>query len=678
MLMKLSSLTFSRSLLMPCPTFFVTATGTDVGKTIVSAAILSAAARKGLELAYWKPVQTGGSEVDQQTARSLCPAIKLSKLKSWSYDLAASPDQAALAAEAPEVSIEDLRHVWNENPSNPLLIEGAGGLLVPLNQHNETWRDFLSNTAMPVVLVVASGLGTLNHSSLTLEALDQAGIQVLAVVVNGPAHPANLSSLRRMHPHHHFVEFPWIELQSESPEWIAASNLLLETIMARHVELKTGPADWLTADRLHCWHPYTQHKTAPDPVPIVRAHGIYLHTADGEKLIDASASWWTNSLGHAHPSIGAALRKQHQRIDHCIFGGATHEPASILAKRLAALSEQQLPRIFYSDNGSCSVEVGLKMAAQTWSNQGIETRKKFLFFRGAYHGDTFGAMSVAATEGFHKAFSPYLFAGHSLTPVTAHSSRLCPEGPQALSQGLRELDELFAQFGAELAGVIIEPLVQGASGMNIQELAWLQAVDKHCKRQNVPLILDEVFTGMGRVGSYFAWQRAGISPDIVCIAKGLTGGTMPLAVTMTSSKIYDCFLDADGSKALLHGHTFTGHALACAAALATLDCYVDEDILPRVNATEQMFQEWIDAKARRLGLVAPRCMGAILAFELPGSGPGDYFHPLAQRVPKIARQNGLLMRTLGNTMYFVPPLVIKPRELRDALGRIEATIGALE
>ncbi|HET9239800.1 MAG TPA: adenosylmethionine--8-amino-7-oxononanoate transaminase [Oligoflexus sp.] len=653
---------------------FVTGTGTDVGKTIVSAALMTGALRRGQPLQYWKPVQTGGQHLDRDQVHALCPKMKVYEGRVWSYPLPASPDQAARAAGMKAPTVEEIAAALHSDVS--VLLEGAGGLLVPLNDENETWRDAAVRMELPVVLVASSGLGTLNHTLLTLEALDQAGLDVLAVIVNGPPHEANMQSLRRMRPDHRFVAFPWMDLSSPGSEWQKACEELFDAVIGA-TQKPVDISAWYAYDKKHCWHPYTQHQTAPEPLPLVKAQGIYLKTHTGEKLIDASASWWTNSTGHGHPKIGAALARQHRKIDHCIFAGATHEPASLLAKELVDLSQGQLPRVFYTDNGSCAVEVALKMAAQSWQNRGVHHRKNFLFFRGAYHGDTFGAMSVASTEGFHKAFSPYLFEGKSLSPVTSHASRLCPQGPAALPEGLKALENMFQLHGKDLAGVIIEPLVQGASGMNMQDITWLQTLGRLCREYQLPLILDEVFTGMGRLGSYFAFERAGLQPDIVCIAKGLTGGTLPLAVTLTSESMFEYFLDQDGSKAMLHGHTFTGNALACATALAALDIYRRERILDRVRAMEEECTLWIENRARAFDLVSPRAIGGILAFELPGSGPGDYFHPLAQKVPGVARRHGLLMRTLGNTMYFVPPLSIQSWEVRDALGRMERTLGDL-
>ncbi|MCX6129767.1 MAG: dethiobiotin synthase, partial [Proteobacteria bacterium] len=368
---------------MRFPAIFVTGTGTDVGKTVVSAALIEAASQRQLSPLYWKPIQTGNQAEDQNAVRRLlrtAPKHCISQIPSWNFPLAASPDQAAAAASLPAPRLNELLQAFALHSDQFLVIEGAGGLLVPLNESNETWRDFIKSANLPIILVATSGLGTLNHTLLTLEALEQRGITVLAVILNGPCHEGNYTSLKRMRPEHRFYQFPQLNLDSSDPEFTKVSNDLLDFVLA--APMLHPHKDWMEADRLHCWHPYTQHKTANNPIAITGAKGIYLHTASGENLIDASASWWTNSTGHGHPKIGAAIARQQQKLDHSIFANATHEAASLLAQRLVKLSEHHLDRVFYSDNGSCAVEIALKMAAQSWQNQGQKQKNSFLFIQG--------------------------------------------------------------------------------------------------------------------------------------------------------------------------------------------------------------------------------------------------------------------------------------------------------
>lgn len=661
---------------MRFPNVFVTATGTDVGKTIISAALLDAAVRHGHKLVYWKPVQTGGVDIDRHSIESVLGRPLHCPLPTFTYQKPLSPDQAAIAEKADPPYVASLLQRFRQYTAGPMLVEGAGGLAVPLNERNETWLDFIVASRLPVLLVASSSLGTINHTVLSLQALDAYDIEVMAVVLNGPHNEANLQSLRRMMPQHRFTTFPEIAFEASPSKWTEATENLwqfLEGVAA------SGPAQaaWVEADKSSVWHPYTQHKTARDPVPVVRGKGIYLYTDQGEELIDGSSSWWTCSVGHGHPQIGAAIRRQQARLDHSIFAGATHRAGVELANELLAKTQGQMQRVFYTDNGSCAVEAALKMAAQSWINRNQPERQLFLHFKGAYHGDTFGAMSIADGDGLHKQFKSYLFKGVLGTPVTNHPSLVCPRGSEGLADGLKELESLFISHAQQLAGVVIEPWLQGASGMNVQELAWLQHLDRLCKQHGVPLILDEVFTGMGRVGDYFAFLRAEISPDIVCMAKGLTGGNLPLAATLCREEIFEAFMDEDRSKALLHGHTFSGNPIACAAALETFKIFEKQDIIGNVLMVEERFKHWIDQQAAVLQLQNPRALGAMVAWELPGTGSSDYFHGLAHEIPERGRRHGLLLRSLGNTMYFVPPLSIQARELDDALERIEACVDEL-
>ena len=643
---------------------FITATGTDVGKTFISSLLL----RTRKSWSYWKPVQTGGSRIDQNALHEIAPLAAISPLKCFEYDLPASPDQAAAAEFALSPRVADL--IALSRGQENLLIEGAGGLLVPLNEDNETWLDFLQASRMPVVLVAASGLGTINHTLLSIEALQSRSIPILALVINGSEHRGNQRSLARFHPRIPQVIIPQLGSDTALSELDRLGEVLWQKISLMRNEAQRADS-WLRKDQEFVWHPYTQHKTAPRPIPIVAARGSYLYTDEGERLLDASASWWTCSIGHGHPRIAAAIRAQQAKLDHCGFGNATHQPGAELAARLIALAGPPFTKVFYTDNGSCAVEVALKMAAQAWTNRGQPERSKFLYFEGAYHGDTFGAMSVAESGGFHKAFAPYVFKGIEAPLVTSHPSRLCPKGPEELNERKAILRNLFEKNAKNLAAVIIEPWVQGASGMMFQDLEWLRYLAELCGEFKVFLILDEVFTGLGRIGDVFAFKRAGIRADIVCLAKGLTGGNLPLAATLACEEIFSAFLDDDRSKALLHGHTFSGNPIACAAALASLDIYREEDIVSRARSIESSFKTWIEWNEKRLSLSAPRAVGGILAFEL---GVGDYFHKAAYQIPEIGRSHGLLLRTLGSTIYFVPSLMITAEELDLGLSALRQTI----
>jgi adenosylmethionine-8-amino-7-oxononanoate aminotransferase len=658
---------------------FVTGTGTDVGKTVVAAALAHGLLQRRRAVSYWKPVETGGTDLDASVVKAgaggAAPSIAPT---AFSFSQPVSPDQAARADGRPPATVAALVAAAPRPQAGTWqIIEGAGGLLVPLNDAPETWLDLLHRTRWPTLVVAATGLGTLNHTSLTVRTLQQAGIPVAGIVLSGVPHPENEASLRRAFP-----TVPLHSLPHVTPGTDAYSAAAVA--LSQRVETTPGPRasspepeDWLAADRRHVWHPYTQHRTAPEPLPVVAASGIHLTLADGRRLVDATSSWWVNTIGHGRPEIARAIARQQAELDHVIFAGVTHAPAATLARRVAALAGGDLTRAFYSDNGSTAVEVALKICWQAWVNRGDAGRKTFLSFRGSYHGDTFGAMAVAAAGGFHGAFEPLLFRTELASPVTQHASALCPGGAAELAPRLAEIERVVEQRSGELAAVVLEPLVQGAGGMLVQPAEFLRGVERIARRHGLPLILDEVFTGLGRVGAAFAFQRAGLRPDVVCVAKGLTGGNLPLAITLATEELFAAFLADDKRRALLHGHSYTANPIACAAAHAALDIFASEDLPARARALEARYEAWIREAGAALGIRNPRALGGILAFELPGTRDGDYFHPAASRVPEVGARHGLFLRPLGNTVYLMPPLVIDAAETDAALRALASTVAEL-
>ncbi len=647
--------------------FFVTGTGTDVGKTVITSALAHGYSLQKKRVLYWKPIQTG-TDLDADTVRKNAGALTIHPT-AFHFPLPASPDQAALAARATAPSVAALKESWASCPTADVrLVEGAGGLLVPLNEKNESWLHFIRELQLETIVVGTSALGTLNHTSLTIEKLLSSGAHIRAVILQGEAHPANMDSLRRLYPQISFIPFDRQEKFS-GPTWDRAC----ETLVASIPPAKKSFADKIiAADRKHVWHPFTQHQNAEPPVVIERAKGVWLQTSSGERLLDAVGSWWTNTIGHGVEAVGRAMQRQQQTLDHCLFSGLTHEPGSLLAQRLSALSDHKFSRVFFSDNGSCALEVALKMAAQYFVNRGEKNRDLILGFEGTYHGDTFGAMSAAGNDSFHGAFRPFFFKTLRHAPVTKHPSAVCPDGADALEKHCASLDRLLTENASRLAAVVIEPLLQGAGGMLMQDARFLKFVRERTRALGIPLVYDEVFTGMGRSGDYFTFRRyPELTPDIVCIAKGLTGGNLALAVTLASEEIFAGFLGPDKTNAFLHGHSYTANPIACAAALATLECYDEMRLIERAQRLEKRFNRWIEECGSRVNLVHPRAFGAVLAFELPNSQQGDYHDPRATKVPAIAREQGLFLRPLGNTVYTCPPLCITDEETEFLLRGLE-------
>jgi adenosylmethionine---8-amino-7-oxononanoate aminotransferase len=399
--------------------------------------------------------------------------------------------------------------------------------------------------------------------------------------------------------------------------------------------------DWLNLD--HVWLPYTQMKTAGLPVPVVSASGVRLRLADGRELIDGIASWWTACHGYAHPHILKAAREQLEKMPHVMFGGLAHEPAYRLASRLASMLPGDLNHVFFSESGSVAVEIALKMGVQFWLHQG-ERRTKFVSFRGGYHGDTFATMSICdPEEGMHKLF-------RGVVP-----EQFVVDLPDS-KEHRDALDRLLTEKSKEIAAVIIEPLVQGAGGMKFHAPDVLAEIEKLCHRHNVLLIFDEIFTGFGRTGSMFACEQAGVTPDIICLGKALTGGTVPLAATVATDKIFNAFLSDDTDAALMHGPTYMAYPLGCAAANPSLDLFKSEPRLQQVRAIETQLTEELSSCRGAKDVRDIRVRGAIGAVQM--NAAVDAVGLRARFVEK-----GCWIKPFGDVIYLTPPFVIEPNDL---------------
>jgi len=401
--------------------------------------------------------------------------------------------------------------------------------------------------------------------------------------------------------------------------------------------------EWLSLQNV--WLPYTQMKTAELPVPVVSARGVRLRLADGRELIDGIASWWTACHGYGHPYILKCVRGQLETMPHVMFGGLAHEPAYRLAARLAAMLPGDLNHIFFSESGSVAVEVALKMAVQFWLNQG-ERRTNFVSFSGGYHGDTFATMAICdPAEGMHKLFRGVV------------AEQFVAELPDS-AERIAALDRLLGEHSREIAALILEPLVQGAGGMKFHDASVLGELKRLCERHGLLLIFDEIFTGFGRTGSMFAWEQAGVVPDMICLGKALTGGTMPLAATVASDRVYEAFLSDDPDAALMHGPTYMAYPLGCAAANASMDLFESEPRLKQVAAVEAQLKAELDACRGARGVHDVRVKGAIGVVQMEASF--DAAKLRAQFVEK-----GCWIKPFGDVMYLTPPLVIDPADLSE-------------
>ncbi len=407
------------------------------------------------------------------------------------------------------------------------------------------------------------------------------------------------------------------------------------------------------------WHPYTQMQTAKPPVAITRGAGAWLYSEDGKEYLDAISSWWTNIHGHAHPYLAEQIYKQASTLEHLIFAGFTHAPAVKLAEMLLPLLPEGQSRVFYSDNGSTAVEVALKMAIQYWSNQGL-TRTRFIAMKEAYHGDTFGAMSVSGRSAFTKAFDSLMFeVDYIEAPVPGNEL-----------QALAELQVLLNDKSKEIAGFIYEPMLQGTAGMRIMQAGTFSEMINLCKASGILCIADEVMTGFGRTGPMFASEYFQYAPDMVCLSKGLTGGMMALGVTTSSEKIYKAFLSDDRMKTLFHGHSYTANPIACAAGVASLELFEKEKTLEKVSAIATLHAAFIKKVGAHPALSSIRTIGVVLAMEIKtGEGTG-YFNNVRDEALNYFLERKVIIRPLGNVLYLLPPYCISEADLHYIYGVI--------
>jgi len=400
------------------------------------------------------------------------------------------------------------------------------------------------------------------------------------------------------------------------------------------------------------WHPYTQHKNMVPPIPIVRGKGSLLYDESGNSYIDVISSWWVTLHGHGHPFIAESIYRQALQLEQVIFTSFTHEPAVTLAENLLAVLPANQSKIFYSDNGSTAVEVALKMAIQYWKNRGEKQKTKILAFEHAYHGDTFGAMSVSGRGLFTQAFGDFLFE-------TVFIETPCADNIDEIKSRILEHRDRFAAF-------IYEPLLQAAGGMRMYEADSMNELLSFVRSENILCIADEVLTGFGRTGSLFASEKLRPGPDIVCMSKGLTGGAMALGCTSCSREIFEAFLSDDRRMTFFHGHSFTANPLACAAALASLELLKNPSCQEQIRAIQQQHEQFLEevrASERKNLFRNLRMLGTVLAFETAGEHP-DYLQQIGSMIMKRAMEQGIYLRPLGNTVYLMPPYCITNDELR--------------
>ena len=431
-------------------------------------------------------------------------------------------------------------------------------------------------------------------------------------------------------------------------------------------------AEWARRDLDVLWHPCTQMKDheAWPPIPIRRASGVWLEDFDGHRYIDAISSWWVNLFGHGHPDINAALKAQVEQLEHVLLAGFTHAPAIQLAEHLIAKAPHGLTRCFYSDNGSSAVEVALKMSYHAWRNQGRPEKTQFITLDNSYHGETLGALAVGDVPLYRETYAPLLMQAIRVRSPDAYYRTPGVTAEEHARWCFNDMEATLARHAEKTAAVIVEPLVQCAGGMRMYDPVYLTLLREACDRHGVHLIADEIAVGFGRTGTLFACEQGQVTPDFLCLSKGLTGGYLPLSATLTTSAIYDAFYaDYAAGKAFLHSHSYTGNALACAVALASLRLFDRDDVLGSNLEKARLMRHAVAELQDHPHVAEIRQTGMILAIEMAQDVASRKPYPPEQRrglrVYREGLKRGVLLRPLGHVIYFMPPYVITPDEIEQ-------------
>lgn len=436
--------------------------------------------------------------------------------------------------------------------------------------------------------------------------------------------------------------------------------------------MTTADRNWVARDLAHLWHPCSQMKDYEREmplIPIASGAGAWLTGQDGKRYLDAISSWWVNLHGHAHPKINAALRAQLDRLEHVMFAGFTHEPAIRLAEALTALAPRGLNRCYYADSGSAAIEIAVKMSFHYWQNRGQPRRTRFVTLANSYHGETLGALAVGNVELYKAIYRPLLMDVLTVPSPDAFAAAAGESALDCARRAAAALDALLAERGDEICAVLIEPLVQCAGNMRMHDPAYLRLVRDSCDRHGVHLIADEIAVGFGRTGRMFACEHAGITPDFICLSKGLTAGYLPMSAVLTTDAVYEAFYDEYTKlNAFLHSHSYAGNPLACTAALASLELFQEENVLARVQQLAQRLRSAVDVRfAEHPNVVDIRQHGFIVAVEFARDRATREPFPWRERrhlrIYRHALERGVLLRPLGQVIYFMPPYVVSADEI---------------
>lgn len=685
---------------------FITGTDTGIGKTVITAGLLAALRNKGIDAVALKPVQTGAIKKKGRLVSEDAQFYRIAADIDYEEDdlsgyCLENPLAPSVAAELEGKSIDlggILEYIERMASRHDfVLIEGVGGLLVPLIGTKVTIMDLALMLKMPLLIVARPGLGTINHTALTVSCAKANGLEVSGIIINGYDHlnpglaeqtnPGVIESLTGIPVIGLMPKVLGLSVEDAKPgelvdtieRYVDIDALLGAAMTHKSVCRKTHDdyqalSDW---DKAYVWHPFTQMKmwNEEEPLIIEKGEGSYLIDVKGNRYLDGVSSLWVTVHGHCQPELTAAIKNQADKIAHSTLLGLASVPSIKLAKKLVEITPEGLNKVFYSDSGATAVEIALKMAYQYWQQQGTaeyKSKKKFLSLGESYHGDTVGAVSVGGIDLFHGKFSSLLFDGFKAPPPYCYRCPLGKDKETCKMACLDAAEEVMAKHHKEIAAMLVEPLVQGAAGMITAPSGYLKGLEKLCSRYNILLIADEVAVGFGRTGTLFACEQEGVKPDLMCIAKGLTGGYLPLAATLATDKIYGAFLgEYEEFKTFFHGHTYTGNPLGCAVALANIELIEKRELIKHVqDLTSLLSEELMRFKAlKHVGDI--RQCGLMVGIELVKNKENKEPYPvnenIGHKVILKARERGLIIRPLGPVIVLMPILSMSEEELREVL-----------
>lgn len=658
-----------------CRAIFITGTDTDVGKTVTTFALALTLQKKGVNVGVMKPVQCAGSD-----ARFLKKKLGLSdELSLINPYFAKEPFSPHIAFKRQKTKI-DINHIKEcfetlKARHDVLLIEGAGGLLVPI-QENYLMADLARDLGIDVLIVSRLALGTINHTLLTIRQAQGVGLKVRGVIFNqtaekqGIPEKTNSEAIKKSGGVPILGSIPYLKN-------FDARNVLRQCANKIKVNEIVGPsAISLKAkslgsdDKKYIWHPFTQMQDwlKAEPLVIDEARGCYLKDTKGHWYLDGVSSLWVNVHGHQRKEIDNAIAAQLKKVSHSTLLGLSNVPAIELAKRLVAIAPQGLKKVFYSDSGSTAVEIAIKIAYQYWQNIGKKKKKTIVHFAHSYHGDTLGSVSVGGIALFHKVYRDLIFKTVQWPTPYPDAFGNGEKFRDEFFASLKNLEQFFKKSNAKIAALVVEPIVQGAAGMIVWPDGVLKKLSSLCRQYDVLLILDEVATGFGRTGTMFACEQEKVSPDILCLAKGITGGYLPLAATLVTERVYNGFLfDYKAQKTFFHGHTYTGNPLACAAAIANLDIFKKERTIkrfaPKIKFLATQLKRFKHlphvGDIRQKGLM----VGIDLVKDKVTRQEYSWQEKMGVKVCERVRRDGVILRPLGNTIVLMPPLAITQGEL---------------